>query len=131
MALKVLSPELAEKAFKELNEDPETRIDKIEELRERLNTRPDLPFMTSDKFLIRFLRSRKFDIEKAFEVIVNYYESKRDNKDLFGDFKPSAERKVFESGFNFAFPARDDQVWYMCIIKATRPISCMKDMDII
>lgn len=107
MSLSELSPELIEKARNELNEDPETRMGMIEEFREMLKQRPDLRFETADKDLIKFLRARKFDLERAFDLIVSYYEKKRDLPELFANYSPSAEKGAFDSGFNVVFPERD------------------------
>ena len=125
MSLGKLSPELIQKAKDELNEDPETRMHFIEELREKSKTRPDLQIEKADKDLIKFLRARKFDLDRAFDLMVVYYETKREKTELFSDrYSPSAEIKGFESGFNIAFQDRDQEVWgsvslsqnrYMCI----------------
>ena len=112
MSLGKLSPELIQKAKDELNEDPDTRMHLIEELREKSKTRPDLQIEKADKDLIKFLRARKFDLDRAFELMVVYYETKRDKSELFSDrYSPSAEIKAFESGFNIAFQDRDQEVW--------------------
>ncbi|XP_057300190.1 alpha-tocopherol transfer protein-like [Hydractinia symbiolongicarpus] len=109
MSLDVLSPHLVEKARRELNEYPETRLQKIAELREKLKERPDLRFDTTNKDLIRFLRARKFDVGRAFELVVAHYECKRDNGEVFGNFSPSTEKRTFESGWNVTFPERDQE----------------------
>lgn len=110
MSLDDLSSHLVEKARKELNEYPETRLQKIAEVRERLKERPDLRFDTTDKDLIRFLRARKFDVGRAFELVVAHYECKRDNGEVFDNFSPSTEKRTFESGWNVTFPERDQEV---------------------
>jgi len=110
MSLSELSPNLIEKARNELNEDPKTRIDFIEELREKTKTRADLKIEQADKDLIKFLRAKKFDIDRSFNLLVTYYENKRDMTELFGKYSPSVELKAFESGFNIAFKERDQEV---------------------
>ncbi|XP_012559190.1 alpha-tocopherol transfer protein-like [Hydra vulgaris] len=107
MSLTVLEPSLAAKALKELNEKPDGRYKKINKLRAKTTERPDLKFDTTDKGLIIFLRARKFNVDKAFELMVRYYETKRSNPDIFENFNPSAERLTFQSGWNIAFPKRD------------------------
>jgi len=118
MSLEELPANLIEKARKELNEDPETRIHIIDELRERIKERPDLRCDTTNKDLIRFLRARKFDVERAFELLIKHQEIKRDLPELFDNFSPSAERDTFESGWNIGFPERDQNG---CKIFAFRP----------
>jgi hypothetical protein len=63
--IRKLTPELQEKAIKELNEDP-ARIEKdIEAFREWIKKSPHLKGRTDDQFLISFLRGCKFSLEKA------------------------------------------------------------------
>ncbi|XP_066918178.1 alpha-tocopherol transfer protein-like [Clytia hemisphaerica] len=109
MSLSQLSPELVEKAKVELNEDPDTRMNFIQELREKSKTRQDLRIEQADKDLIKFLRARKFDLDRAFDLMVTYYESKRDMSDLFTNYSPSGEIKAFESGFSIGFKDRDQE----------------------
>jgi len=73
--LSKLTPELAEKAKKELNEDPEERLKAIESLKEMFaKEHPELKLEREDDlFLIRFLRSRKFNLKNALEILVNYH----------------------------------------------------------
>jgi len=68
-----LSPELEAIAFSEFGETNELRDSSLIELRQRIQALPDVSDRlvdSSDRSLIRFLRSRKFDIEKAFESTV-------------------------------------------------------------
>lgn len=56
-----LSPETLEKARLELNENPDTLHQDIQEVRDMVITRPDIGFLrTDDAFILRFLRARKF-----------------------------------------------------------------------
>ncbi|XP_077557972.1 alpha-tocopherol transfer protein-like [Haemaphysalis longicornis] len=43
-----------------------------------------------EKFLLKFLRARKYEAEAAFRSIKNYFRARRDNPDIFDDFVPSA-----------------------------------------
>ena len=68
-----LSPELEAIAFSEFGETKELRDSSLIKLYKRIQALPDVSDRlvdSSDRSLIRFLRSRKFDIEKAFESTV-------------------------------------------------------------
>ena len=105
-----LPPDLEKKAREELNEHPETRIHYLQKLRERLEERPDLKFHTSNINLICFLRARKFNVDLAYKLYVKHYEAKQNHPEVFENFSPLAERSTFDSGYNIAFPDRDQQV---------------------
>ena len=110
MDLLPLAPDLEKKAREELNENPETRLHYLKQLRERLKERPDLKFRTSNIDLICFLRARKFNVDLAYKLFVRHYEAKQNHPEVFENFSPSAERSTFDSGYNIAFPDRDQQV---------------------
>ena len=94
-----LSAETKEKARVELNENPLTRQTKIQLLRDKMVFRPDLPFRkTDDTYLLRFLRARKFDEERAFELLCAHIEFKRRNRDLFDGLCLEEIRHVLEEG---------------------------------
>lgn len=55
---------------------------------------------TDDSFLLRFLRARKYKIEKAFEVLVNYTKFANENPEVFKDLTAASVRKVYEMNFS-------------------------------
>lgn len=74
----VLHEATLSKAKKELNEIPEEKEEKIELLRERIKdaqTRNELPQSArlDDRTLIRFLRARKYNVNKALYLYSDYY----------------------------------------------------------
>ena len=110
MDLSPLAPDLEKKAREELNEHPETRLRYLKQLRERLEERQDLKFHTFNIALICFLRARKFNVDLAYKLFMRHYEAKQNHPEIFENFSPSAERRTFDSGYNIAFPDRDQQV---------------------
>ena len=62
---------------------------------------------TDDAFLLRFLRARKFDYERAYQLLVNYYTVRAENPDVFKDFKPSTIKHVLEDGVSTFLPKRN------------------------
>ncbi|KAJ9583502.1 hypothetical protein L9F63_022154 [Diploptera punctata] len=62
--------ELKEFARKYLGESPETRPGLLQELRDVIYERGEVvPHRTDDLFLLRFLRARRFDVEKAHRLV--------------------------------------------------------------
>ena len=95
------------KARAELREVPERRLESIRQLREaiesyrRLPGEEDVVFKRTDnRFLLRFLRSRKFDQERALQVYVNYYKYRHKHRELLEGASPEDEklRHIMESG---------------------------------
>ncbi|XP_077989663.1 alpha-tocopherol transfer protein-like [Glandiceps talaboti] len=102
-----LSPELLEKAEKELNEKPQWRQRDIDALRDMLEKRPDIYFRSDDAFLLRFLRAKKFDYDRAFQMLVNYYEVRKNYPDIYANLLPSKIQHVWENNLQAALPCRD------------------------
>ncbi|XP_078722425.1 alpha-tocopherol transfer protein-like [Lampetra fluviatilis] len=103
------SPHLVEVARQELQEKPEWRLRDIQALRDMLKEHPEIPAPTDDGFLLRFLRARKFDYDKALLLIDNYYKCRRVWPDVFVNFYPSSVRHVLEAGVVTALPQPDAQ----------------------
>lgn len=102
-----LPPELVEKAEKELNEKPQWRSRDIQALRDMVLKQRDLKIRTDDAFLLRFLRAKKFDYDRAFQLIMTHYRMKLENRELFTNFRPSAIKHVLDDGVTGVLPSRD------------------------
>lgn len=94
-----ISGETLEKAVKELGEIPEKRMQAIEELRTRLKgweADPNDPHekdltlhrIEEDKFLLRFLRARKFDMDRSTQLFVNYFKYRAKYRSMLGELTP-------------------------------------------
>ena len=113
----LLSGATLEKAVRELNE-PESdgqRLQLINELRRRLKTwKPKekheegvtLSRLDDDKFLLRFLRAKKFDLNRAEQLYINYYTFRHKHAGLLGDITPQAADGVFQAGIVTVLPHR-------------------------
>ena len=70
-----ITPNTSEKARKELNETPERRVAAIAELKEMI-ARDDkfsqLIDRTDDSFYLRYLRAKKFNVDRAFSLMQNH-----------------------------------------------------------
>ena len=103
-----LSGEALEKAKTELFEDPETRGENILELRGRIeawradpeNEAEGLSLSREDDglFLLRFLRARKFDIERALLLYLSFHRYREKYAHIFVDYTPQAVEHVLKSG---------------------------------
>ncbi|KAK7092021.1 alpha-tocopherol transfer protein-like [Littorina saxatilis] len=102
-----LKPETLEIAKKELNEDPDTRMLELKAFRDRLQQYPGLRPRLDPQFLIKFLRSRKFDQEKAFELMLNYYRMRKEDPEIFTGLKPSNVLHVYKSHMSYPHTHRD------------------------
>ncbi|KAH9491605.1 hypothetical protein Btru_031017 [Bulinus truncatus] len=104
-----LSGDVLEKAKKELNEDPSTRLIEVKNLRVRLEKVPGLKPRLDITFLLPFLRARKFDQERTFQLVKNYYDVRREQPDMFDDLKPSRVKHVIDAGIIEVLKSRDNQ----------------------
>ncbi|XP_033730024.1 alpha-tocopherol transfer protein-like [Pecten maximus] len=112
-----LPQELVEKAEKELNEKPQWRSRDIQALRDMVVKQRDLKIRTDDAFLLRFLRAKKFDYDRAFQLIMNHYKMKVENRELFTNFRPSAVKHVLDDGVTGVLSSRDKEGRRVCIFR--------------
>lgn len=105
-----LTPELIQKAREELQEKPEWRLRDVQALRDMIwKDYPNLRTRVDDAFLLRFLRARKFDYDRALQLLVNYYSCRKGWPELFTDLRPSAVKPVLDSGFLTVLPHSDKE----------------------
>lgn len=76
--MSLLQEETLLKARNELNEIPEEKQEKIDLLRSSIRDaidRHELPrtARVDDRMLVRFLRPKKYNVEKALRLYTNYY----------------------------------------------------------
>ncbi|XP_038208489.1 clavesin-2-like [Zerene cesonia] len=83
MSIRALSPELAEKARLELNEDSNRLQSDIQHIKDWLSKQPHLRARTDDQFIVAFLRGCKFSLERTKEKIDLYYSLRSLAPELF------------------------------------------------
>ena len=94
------------KAKRELGEIPHQRLEMIGQLRDKIhqwsptegNTAPDFVRKDDDKFLLAFLRARKFDLDKALSLFVNYHVYRQRYASILGDFDAISVKHILENG---------------------------------
>lgn len=97
-----------EKAEKELNEDNEAYA-KVKKLRGMIQSCDLYQKGREDEaFLLRFLRAKKFDVEKAFKMITKYYWMKENSPDLFHVSPPSDLKAMLEMQIQCMLPQKDN-----------------------
>ncbi|CBY33054.1 unnamed protein product [Oikopleura dioica] len=107
-----LSEKDAKKALEELNENPETRDEKIEELKRLCFESSKIPEVCrerlDDAFLVRFLRSSKFDLDRALTRLENYFQLQIDWPENFGDFRFETIKPLLEDGMSQFIENKED-----------------------
>ncbi len=62
---------------------------------------------TDDGFLLRFLRARKFDYDRAYEMLLNYYTIRAEHREYFDNLVPSTVKNVLDAGVSMILPKPD------------------------
>jgi hypothetical protein len=98
----VLTPKLQEAAFRELGETEASRNEALQDLRRRIEELPVEERIqdTSDRNLIRFIRARKYNPEKAFETLKAYDHFHKTNPEWVQIENPEEELLFFKSFLN-------------------------------
>lgn len=113
-----LTPELVAKAREQLQEKPEWRLRDVQALRDMiLKDHPNLRTRLDDAFLLRFLRARKFDYDRALQLLLNYHASRKAWPEVFQDLKPSAVKHVLDLGFLTVLPRPDPHGRYILCLR--------------
>lgn len=122
-----LPPNLAEVARRELNETPAARTECLVQLRRRLRPsrnpeyeeqrmmeaddetkeKADDASIPDDRFLLRFLRSKKFSVQRSYAMYENYRQFFRDHPDIAAGLNPKNVRYVWDEGILGGLKERD------------------------
>nr|XP_014292918.1 alpha-tocopherol transfer protein-like isoform X2 [Halyomorpha halys] len=104
------SPEIKEKARKELRETPDVVEQAKKELQDLLREEEglDTPYEL-DQYLVRYLRPTKFYPESALKLIKDYYEFKIKHKNVYDGLVPSKEKNIFSHDVITVLPKRDQE----------------------
>ncbi|XP_042331863.1 retinaldehyde-binding protein 1 [Sceloporus undulatus] len=107
-----------QKAKDELNETPEKRELAIKELQDLVQEKAkggeDICKAVAEKvkgkdnaFFLRFIRARKFDISRAYDLLKGYVNFRQQYPELFENLTPEAVRSTIEAGYPGILSNRD------------------------
>ena len=120
-----ISGETLEKARRELGEDPKTRGTIIQELRDKIEhwePSPEDEGLTfsrkDDKFLLRYLRAKKFDTDRALQLYVNYHRYRKKYEHVLGEITPKAAEHILKTGLVSVLPERSRSGCKVIVIRA-------------
>ncbi|GAB0101010.1 cellular retinaldehyde binding protein [Sergentomyia squamirostris] len=105
-----ISEKILKIARKELREDACAREQCLHQLREWIKKNPDIQDVRmDDKFLLRFLRVKKFSIPMAEQTLLKYLNFRRTFSHMSHklDFLSPAVNELISAGYIFASPVRD------------------------
>ncbi|XP_043288210.1 clavesin-2-like isoform X2 [Venturia canescens] len=89
------SLEVIEYARHELGETDEIKCQTLQELRDMIYERGECtPHRVDDAFLIRFLRARNFNVNRAHRLVVRYYDFKEEHPDIHQGVDPLKMRHI-------------------------------------
>ncbi|OBS72842.1 hypothetical protein A6R68_12591, partial [Neotoma lepida] len=107
-----------QKAKDELNEKEETREEAVRELKELVQAQAasgeELALAVAERvqtkdsaFLLRFIRARKFDVGRAYELLKGYVNFRLQYPELFDSLSMEAVRCTIEAGYPGVLSSRD------------------------
>ncbi|XP_006629022.2 retinaldehyde-binding protein 1 [Lepisosteus oculatus] len=113
-----LPPHTVQKAKDEMNETDENRVSAVKELRALIQEKQDLGEDVAksvaermldkpDSLLLRFIRARKYDINRAYELMKGYVRFREQYPELFENLTPDAVRSTIEAGYPGILSSRD------------------------
>lgn len=78
---------------------------------------PNLRTRLDDAFLLRFLRARKFDYDRALQLLLNYHAGRKAWPEVFQNLKPSTVKHVLDLGFLTVLPQPDPNGRYILCLR--------------
>ncbi|GFY76408.1 alpha-tocopherol transfer protein-like [Trichonephila inaurata madagascariensis] len=96
---KELTPEVIKKAELDLGETPAVKEQALQELRKLIVSEEGFEIPTDESFLLRFLRAKKYDANRSFKCLKNYYHLKSKYPEMFNktplEVKDILEKNIY------------------------------------
>lgn len=108
-----------QKAQRELNEDPKERLSALRTLREWIRQQKWLKTPTDARYLLGFLRARKFSQLGARELLENYWTVRTKYSDWYNDVDSYDNRiqEIIKQGIYIPLPGRDKEGRKLVIVR--------------
>ncbi|KAL4234455.1 hypothetical protein ACF0H5_006101 [Mactra antiquata] len=108
-----------QKAYRELNEDPKERLSALRTFREWIKQQNWLKTPTDDKYLLGFLRARKFSQLGARELLENYWTIRTKYSDWYNDIDTDDNKiqDIIKQGVYIPLPGRDKEGRKLVIVR--------------
>ncbi|KAI5742296.1 hypothetical protein M8J77_005858 [Diaphorina citri] len=120
-----LSEEWKVRAEEQIEEDPLEAKRNIEALRDLLQGDKKLKTIrTDDTFLAGFLRARKHNVDKAFKMMKQYYDMRRNYPRYFQTILPSEMKYVYDTKTHAVLHQRDNLGRAILLVKSGK-ILCL------
>uniref|UniRef100_A0A8C6TT04 Retinaldehyde binding protein 1b n=1 Tax=Neogobius melanostomus TaxID=47308 RepID=A0A8C6TT04_9GOBI len=91
----------------ELNETEEKKAESVKELRAMMKEKAESGDEKPDELMVRFIRARKYDVGRAYELMKGYVRFRKDYPELFENLTPEAVRSTIEAGYPGILQSRD------------------------
>lgn len=115
-----LTDSIVTKAEKELGETEAVKPEAIIQLRKMLKGEKKLTCPTDDAYLLQYLRARKFNVKKAFQLMQNYHQVKKSYSDIYDTFDSEILNKARASKAAYCLPYRDEDGCVVLVMKLNR-----------
>ncbi|GIY21268.1 alpha-tocopherol transfer protein [Caerostris darwini] len=73
-----------------------------------------------DEYLTQFLRARKYDVKKAFNLLQNKYQTKKSYSDMYDDVNLDEIRKIASAGPAYCLPYRDEEGCVVLVLQVCK-----------
>ncbi|PIK58147.1 putative alpha-tocopherol transfer protein-like [Apostichopus japonicus] len=98
---------MQKRAEKELGENHLMRKLAFNTLYKYMEEKPRIKFCRDENFLIRFLRAKKFEVDRAFKALKKYYELHLKVPEFFNDYNPRGIKHVLDDGYPYVLTDTD------------------------